>query len=559
MPPRFPIDGARYRPAAEAEHCFETGSWFRANAGELLRNAGVAVPDKAAVIDEAGTLSFRDLDERSESLAASLIESGLRPGDRALFQVGSNAEIFVALYGCFKVGVLPVCSLPQFREIEIGQLVARTRPKVYFVQADVHPTFDQTAFARRMRSAYPEITHLIVVNGPAVEGEYSLDAMSRRYSAPAARAIVAPWEPDPEDLLQLQLSGGSTGLPKVIPKFNGEYLGSVEALSRRFGLGENDVTLWALPLIHNAGMIYVVMPTALYRRTAVVMSRFEIRSFLEAIGTHRVTFTGSIGPVAARILEVDDIERYDLSSLRQFFALTQASAVENHTKIPTSNMFGITEGMYCVSSLTDPLQARHDSVGHPIDEANVIRLRSPESEADVATGETGELTFRGPHIFTGYFNDPEANAESFTSDGFFRTGDLMRAFVVDGKARYAFEGRLKDNINRGSEKFGAEEVEHLIARYPSVADARVVAMPDKHYGERACAFLTLRPGKAAPTLAELGEFLTGLGLAKYKLPERLETIAEFPVTRVGKVDKAALRAEIAGILLNEQKLQGATS
>ncbi len=559
MPPRFPVEGAHYRTAAEAERFFETGSWFRAHAGELLRSAGIAVPGKAAVIDEAGTLTFHDLNERSESVAASLIESGLRPGDRALFQVGSNAEIFVALYGCFKAGVLPVCSLPQFREIEIGQLTARTHPKAYFVQADVHPTFDQASFARRMQSAYPEITHLVVINGPAGAGEYSLDAMARRYSVQEARAVVAPWDPDPEDLLQLQLSGGSTGLPKVIPKFNGEYLGSVEALSRRFGLGTDDVTLWALPLIHNAGMIYVVMPTAMYMRTAVVMPRFEIRSFLEAIGTHRVTFTGSIGPVAARILEVDDIERYDLSSLRQFFALTQASAVENYTKIPSSNMFGITEGMYCVSSLSDPLAARHDSVGYPIDEANVIRLVSPETETDVAMGEVGELTFRGPHIFTGYFNDPEANAVSFTSEGFFRTGDLMRAFVVDGKARYAFEGRLKDNINRGGEKFGAEEVEHLIARYPSVADARVVAMPDKHYGEKACAFLTIRPGKTAPSLAELGAFLIGLGLAKYKLPERLETIAEFPLTRVGKVDKAALRAEISRILRSEQELEGTTS
>ena len=559
MPPRFPINGARYRSAQEAEAHFVSGSWFRGTAGDLLRSAGIAVRDKAAVIDDTGALTFGELDARSESVAAALIESGLRPGDRALFQVGSNSQIFVALYGCFKAGVLPVCSLPQFREIEIGQLVERTNPKAYFVQADIHPTFDQLAFAQRMCAASPGITHLIVINGEAGSGEYALDEMADRYPVAQARAITNPWDPDPEDLIQLQLSGGSTGLPKVIPKFHGEYLGSVTALGRRFGIGENDVTLWALPLIHNAGMLYVVMPTVMERRTAIVMSRFEIRSFLEAIGKHRVTFTGSIGPVAARILEVDDIERYDLSSLRQFFALTQAVNVERHTGIPSSNMFGITEGMYCVSSLEDPLQARHESVGHPIDPANVIRLLEPESEIDVAPGGIGELTFRGPHIFTGYFNDPDADAGSFTSDGFFRTGDLMRAIVIDGVARYAFEGRLKDNINRGGEKFGAEEVEHLIARHPSIADARVVAMPDKHYGEKACAFLTIRPGKTAPSLAELGDFLLGFGLAKYKLPERLETIAEFPLTRVGKVDKVALRADIARILRREHELQGVPS
>lgn len=558
MPPRFPIDGITYRPPSEAEAFYQSGAWYRGTAGDLLRSAGAELPAKAAVIGESGTLTFGELDRRSESLAAALIEAGLRPGDRALFQVGSTGETFVALYGCFKAGILPVCSLPQFRELEIGQLADKTTPKAYFVQADIHPTFDLLAFARLMQGAHPGISHLVVINGTPAANEYGLAEMSERYPVEKARAFVTPWDPSPDDLMQLQLSGGSTGLPKVIPKFHGEYLGSVEALSRRFGLGTDDVTLWALPLIHNAGMLYVVMPTAMYRRTAVVQSRFDIQMFLAAIGTHRVTFTGSIGPVAARILEVTDIERYDLSSLKQFFALAQADAVEKHTGIPASNMFGITEGMYCVSSLDCPTQARHTTVGYPIEEANTIRLASPETGKEVPLGDVGELTFAGPHIFGGYYNDPEVNAASFSPDGFFRTGDLMRAVLIDGKPRYVFEGRLKDNINRGGEKFGAEEVEQFIVRHPAIADARVVAMPDKHYGEKACAFLIPMPGKSLPDLAELGTFLLTFGLAKYKLPERIVTIAEFPLTRVGKVDKAALRSQIAQMLSNEARSQEGT-
>ncbi len=557
MAPRFPIDGVRFRPSTEVETYFANGSWVRATAGDLLRAAGHDVPEKTAVIGDDGTLSFGELDRRSESVAAALIESGLRPGDRALFQVGSNSAIFIALYGCFKAGVVPVCSLPQFREIEIGQLAERTRPAAYVVQADVHPSFDQAAFARRMQAAHG-IRQLIIVNGLAQPGEYELDAMSERFDVAAARAIVAPWDPNPEDLIQLQLSGGSTGLPKVIPKFHGEYLASTKALGDRFGVGEDDVMLWALPLIHNAGMLYVIMPACVFRRTAVVQSRFEIRSFLAAIGTHRVTFSGSIGPIAARILEIDDIANYDLSSLRQFFALNQADAVQAHTGVPASNMFGITEGMYCVSALTDPISARHDTVGYPIDAANEIRLVSENGE-EVPTGAVGELTFRGPHILTGYFNDPAADAACFTPDGWFKTGDLMFATELEGTLRYAFAGRLKDNINRGGEKFGAEEVETLIARHPAIADARVVAMPDKHLGERACAYLILLPGKSAPKLGELGEFLLAFGLAKYKLPERLEIMDEFPLTRVGKVDKAALRAMIAGKLASETPCEGALS
>ena len=167
-------------------------------------------------------------------------------------------------------------------------------------------------------------------------------------------------------------------------------------------------------------------------------------------------------------------------------------------------------------------------------------------------GEIGELAFRGPSTLVGYFADPKANETSFTSDGFFRTGDLLRAFEVDGAVNYSFEGRIKDNINRGGEKIGAEELENLIAAHPDVLDSRVVAMPDKIYGEKVCAYVVPTPGHGTPNVKSLGEFLLKAGLAKYKLPERIESIAAFPVTRVGKVDKAAMRADIAKKLAAEE-------
>ena len=146
----------------------------------------------------------------------------------------------------------------------------------------------------------------------------------------------------------------------------------------------------------------------------------------------------------------------------------------------------------------------------------------------------------------------EAGENTFTLDGFYRTGDLVRTVWIDGERCVTFEGRLKDNINRGGEKYGAEEVEALIAKHPAILDARVVAMPDRFYGERGCAYLVIRPGQLAPSAAELANFLTGFGLAKYKCPERIETLNEFPVTRVGKVDKIALRQWIAAIVTGEQ-------
>jgi salicylate---[aryl-carrier protein] ligase len=180
-----------------------------------------------------------------------------------------------------------------------------------------------------------------------------------------------------------------------------------------------------------------------------------------------------------------------------------------------------------------------------------IRLLEVGSEKPVSPGEMGELCFRGPSSLRGYFGSPEANQRAFTSDGFYRSGDIMTAHVVDGRIHYAFEGRLRDNINRGGEKIGCEEVEAYVSKHPAVSDAKLVAMPDPFYGEKGCVFLVLRPGASAPEVKELAEFLVGQGLAKFKCPERIEVIDALPVTRVGKVDKPALRALIAEKLQQE--------
>jgi non-ribosomal peptide synthetase component E (peptide arylation enzyme) len=182
-----------------------------------------------------------------------------------------------------------------------------------------------------------------------------------------------------------------------------------------------------------------------------------------------------------------------------------------------------------------------------------VKVLLPGSDEEpVPSGHEGELCFRGPNTLRGYYNAPEINAVSFTRDGFFRSGDIVREEIIEGRTYYAFLGRLRDNISRGNEKFAAEEVENLIVRHPAVVDAKVVAMPDRYLGEKACAFIIPRPDQACPNVSELGAFLIGQGLAKYKLPERIETITAFPVTRVGKVDKGAMRAIIAEKVREEE-------
>lgn len=545
MPPRHVIEGVRYRPSSERNFHVASGDWIDCTAGEMLRRAALREPDKVAVVGHDRDLRFRELDDASECVAAGLIGIGLRPGDRAVFQLGTVTEFFVAFYACFKAGIVPVATLPQFREIEMEALATRAGAKAYFVQADVAPGFDQLGFARRLRDRVPSLAHMIVVRGAAGDGEHAMLELQRARGAAQAREIVRPHDPDPEDVAIFQMSGGSTGLPKIIPRFHAEYLGSAAAICRRWELTSDDKAMWTLPLIHNAGVLIAVLPMAIDCRTTIVLPRFDAREFLETAARRRVTFSGSIGPVAPRLLEFENPRQFDLSALRQLFTLSRSDAVEAHLQLATHNMFGITEGLLMGSAPSDTPTARYETVGWPASRADDVKLFEPGAERVVAAGEVGELCFRGPHTLTGYFGDDAATAASFTRDGYFRTGDLAIARHLNGRTYYSFAGRFKDNINRGGEKIGAEEVEVLVAAHPAVADVRVVAMPDKHYGEKVCAYIILRPGHTLPTLAELGAFLGEKGLAKYKTPERIEAIDAFPVTQVGKVDKVRMRQMIA--------------
>jgi non-ribosomal peptide synthetase component E (peptide arylation enzyme) len=541
---RFPIEGVAYVPEAEAQRYQANGDWAALPAGESLRAAARRFPDKPALVSSGSRLSFRDWDEASERLGAALLGLGLEPSDRVLFQMGTIAETAIALYACFKAGLIPVCALPQHREIEIGDLSARSEARAHLVQADFGK-FDLVAFAKTMAAGQRAMKHIIVARGEAPEGTLAFGALIARVSLPEARDRLAAVAIDIADVLAFQLSGGTTGAPKIIPRFHGEYVGYASHWARRLGLTERDVLLWALPLIHNAGQGSMLIPAVLAGATVVLMQRMDAKTFFEWIESERVSVAISIGPIAAHVLEYRDLARHDSSSLRLFMSLSRAGSLEAHLGVPCMNFFGITEGVLMASEPDAPSAARLGTVGRPAAASDEVKLLEPGGEREVPFGEPGELVFRGPSTTRGYYRMPEINRSSFTAAGFFRTGDVMRARRLGGRVYYAFEGRLKDNIDRGGEKFGAEEIENVIARHPGVADVKVVAMPDRRYGEKVCAYLIMRSGHSLPSVAELGLFLRAHGLAKFKWPERIESIGAFPVTRVGKVDKAALRAIVA--------------
>jgi 2,3-dihydroxybenzoate-AMP ligase len=255
--------------------------------------------------------------------------------------------------------------------------------------------------------------------------------------------------------------------------------------------------------------------------------------------------------VAIRLLDHPRAAATDLSALErlvvggQKLPLEVAQRVERELGLTVRQMFGMAEGMFLYTPTDAPEWVRHHTVGAPISAGDEVRVLEIGGEAEVGDGELGELACRGPYTIPGYYRAPEHNAATFTADGFYRTGDLAQRHVVAGGTYYSIEGRIKDVINRGAEKIHAEEVEEIMVRHPGVHAAALVAMADPVLGERACAFLIPEPAAEPLTVDTLGAFLLGQGLAKYKLPERVEIVDEFPLTNVGKVSKKDLRARLA--------------
>jgi non-ribosomal peptide synthetase component E (peptide arylation enzyme) len=554
----FPIEGVAYCEPSVAQHYFRVGAWVDKTFGQALAATARRLPDKLALISDERSITFRELDEQSDRLAAALLKLGIKPGARAVFQMGTTVDTALALCGCYKSGIVPVCALPQYREVEIGKLASLSLPEAYFVQADVGQ-FDLVSFAQKMCIEHPSFRRLVVARGAAPAGTHAMSALLESVSVTDAKHMLSDLKIGSEDVLSFQLSGGTTGVPKIIPRFHAEYLAHSEAWTRHVDAGEHATLIWSLPLLHNAAHLYALVPTIAQGQTTVLMPKVDIVRMAELIEQHRVTHAVSIGPVAPQIMACPEVLNHDLSSLKMFFCLTRADGLEAFLGVPSSNLYGTTEGLLIGSGPAADAFVRHHTHGRSGCENDELVLLHPDSEVPVAPGEIGELCFRGPSSLRGYYNAPEANATAFTSDGLFRTGDMMRAHVINGLAYFSFEGRLRDNINRGGEKIGAEEVEAFLSRHPAVLDAKLVAMPDPLYGEKGCAFLIVREGHDAPSIPQMIEFLSSQGLAKFKCPERIEVVDAFPVTRVGKVDKPAMRRIIAEAIASEAAANASSS
>ncbi|MCE0765444.1 AMP-binding protein [Pseudonocardia kujensis] len=535
--PAWPADrAARYRSA---------GAWTDTSIGAELASTAVRFPDRTAVVDAERRLTYAELDRSATAVALGLLDHGFVPGDVVVVQSANVVETIVAFYGLVRAGLVPVCALPQHGERDIADLCTISGARAHLVQADWARS-DLPAAAARLRDTHG--TRVLTVRG-RVPGGLALEDL---LDGPVERALPRP---DPEGLAVLQLSGGTTGTPKLIPRVHCDYLCNARAWVERWGWDEHVVSIHALPVVHNAGVALSVLPAMLAGGTLVLAPGADAATIARTIEREGATDMVANATVAYRLLESPEADAGALRTLRRFSVGPQtpeyAARLESELGIRAIGVFGMGEGLIMCTPWDAPYEARLTTVGTPIHPLDEVRIVDDELQ-DVAPGEVGELICRGPYTIPGFYAAPEHDARAFTEDGYYRTGDLARAHDVDGTTFYSIEGRIKDNVNRGGEKIHADEIERLLVTHPAVAEVAVVGMPDPELGERLCAYVVPRAGAAAPTVPDLAEFLLGLGLAKFKLPERVEVRDALPVTNVRKVAKKALREDIAAILARER-------
>lgn len=511
----------------------ERGYWIDQPLTDILTRQ--ANNDSVAMIDAAGSLTYRQLNEQSDQLAGALRRRGLNAGDTAVVQLGNVNEFYVVFFALLKIGVVPVNALFSHQRTELNAYASQVKPALLIADRD-HPLIGNDTFLDGFLSEHASLRVVVLRN--AAEGQLSLATLINE----AQDDFIAA--PTPADQVAFfQLSGGSTGTPKLIPRTHNDYYYSIRVSVDVCRFDSETRYLCALPIAHNYPMSSPGALGVFYGGGQMILAADpSAQSCFQLIEKHQINVTALVPPAVTLWLQA--IEEWgsnkQLASLKLLqvggakLGETLAARIQNEIGCQLQQVFGMAEGLVNYTRLDDSEQHILSTQGYPM---------SPDDELWVAdeygnplpAGEVGRLMTRGPYTFRGYYNSPEHNAEAFDENGFYCSGDLI-SLSEDGYVRV--EGRLKDQINRGGEKIAAEEIENLLLRHPEIINAALVSMPDELMGEKSCAFII---SNVELKSVALRRHLREQGIAEFKLPDRFVRVDTLPLTAVGKIDKKLLR------------------
>ncbi|WP_329791522.1 AMP-binding protein [Lentzea sp. DG1S-22] len=525
---------------ARHEEYRRRGWWREELLDELVLRQDDRPAEGIALKDEKLSLTRAQLVNAVSGCARGLADAGIQAGDTVVVQLPNQVQFVILVLALVRLGAHPVLTLPVLREHEIDVVLTTARP-VAMAIPQRHRRFDYLAFAEGLRARHAHLRVLLVSGGADLTtGCVDLDVLTAgREQAPERTSR------DATGLALFLLSSGTTGAPKLIPRTHEAYCHIVRTSAEACGLSDDTVYLAAMPATH--GFVFGhpgILGTLASGGRVVLGSAEDPAAMLALVERERVTHCALTPALARQWLTAARSSRYDLSSMRVLqiggAPLDPATAEELMSVFSCriQQVYGMCEGLLNYTRIDDPLEIALTTQGRPVSPGDETVIVDGDG-LPLPDGHTGELWTRGPSVVESYHGG--AAASSFTSDGFYRTGDLVYRHAT---GNLVVAGRIKDLINRGGEKIPADELEALAQSHPSVRAAAAVAMPHRVLGETVCLYVVPGAGPA-PGLLDIRRFLESKGLARFKLPERLVEIDELPLIGVGKVDKVWLRKDIA--------------
>jgi non-ribosomal peptide synthetase component E (peptide arylation enzyme) len=470
---------------------------------------------------------------------------GIKSQDFVLLQLPNWHEFVISFFALQKIGAIPVLLISRHGLSEINYLSSLTNPTAWILP-DRYKNIDYLPLIEGVTNATKSLRTIVTARAADKSKFVTLENLIESSKlTPSNLEALADRRPDPMEVSIISPTGGTTGLPKAVPRTHNDFIAYIEYHSKAWEITSNDTLLTVAPVSHSQGM-HVGLGGSFFNYGKYVLGdSTDPDDICKIIEREKVTAFPTVPALAQRIVNIENLKQYDLSSLKKIYCGGAPStpdlvkAVYEKLNCKFVNAFGSSEGMSSMTRLDDDIETICTTVGRldcPYNRVKTIDQYGNE----LPPNKEGEIVYKGPTIFTGYLKSHEENTKNFTADGFFKTGDLAK---IDEKGVIRITGRIKDTILRGGETISAGGIERLVRSHPAVAEAAIIGMPDKALGERICAYIQLRPG-ATLSHEELIAHLKSAGASVMQLPERVEFIDSLPLTGVGKADKKALKEDI---------------
>lgn len=529
---------------AEIEAFRASGAWTNLLLTDLLDQHARRVPNDTAVVDETSRISWGQLASRANRLAASLVDLGLRPGDFVGVQLPNRIEFVEVYLAIMRAGLRALPMMTIYRERDVVFMLNTCGARAY-IAMDSHRSFDFVEMAQRVCNQVETLESVIIL-GEADQGMVSYESMM--WGPDVKSESFAHLRPDPDGLSKVGFTSGTTGFPKGVAHTHNTDMVPPMLTARALGLNAATPIWMPSPICHATGLAFGVYDSLLCGAKLVLQDVWDPERGLDLIAREKATFTVSATPFIAGMVEAYRPGRHDISSFKYFAsggARIPTSLVErarDELDVWLLRVFGQAEApLHTLNLPSHPWEKLLTRDGRPFDGVSVRIVDPADRSSAVPSGEVGEYSTWGPHVFLGYYGNPEASWEAKDSDRWYYSGDLC---VTDDEGFVLYVDRIKDIVNRGGVKISALEVENLLAGHPGVQAVAIVAIPDERLGERACAFIVARDSRGV-TLESLCDYLDANGVTKQKWPEYLRVVDSLPYTSTGKVRKNILRDSIS--------------